>query len=126
MKPPRPHELEANRELPDDATMYVGDKGKMLDGRLIPESKMQEYKRPPKTLPRSPGHYQEWINACKGGEPAGAEFGIASLVTITVLLGNIAQRVGKRLSWDGPNMKVTNCDEANQFLHREYRAGYSL
>lgn len=126
MKPPRPHELEANRELPDDATMYVGDKGKMLDGRLIPESKMQKYKRPPKTLPRSPGHFQEWINACKGGQPAGAEFGIASLVTITVLLGNIAQRVGKRLTWDGPNLKVTNCDEANQFLHREYRAGYSL
>lgn len=126
MKPARPDELEEGRELGKDAIMYVGDKGKMLDGRLIPESKMKAYKRPPKTLPRSPGHYREWIDACKGGKEAGANFDISSLVTKMVLLGNVAQRVGKRLYWDGPNMRVTNCDEANQYLHREYRKGWSL
>ena len=126
MKPQRPEELEEGRELNDDDIMYVGDKGKILGGRLIPEAKMKAYKRPAKTLPRSPGHYTEWINACRGGEPAGANFDIASLVTKTVLLGNIAQRVGKRLHWDGPNMKITNVPEANQYIHREYRKGWSL
>lgn len=126
MKPAKPDELEEQRELSNDSIMYVGDKGKMLDGRLIPESKMESYKRPPKTLPRSSGHFNEWINACRGGEPAGSNFDIASLVTKTVLLGNIAQRVGKRLHWDGPNMKVTNVPEANQYIHREYRKGWSL
>ncbi len=126
MKPRRPDELEEGRELSADAMMYVGDKGKMLDGRIIPESKMREYKRPPKTLPRSPGHYTEWINACKGGPTAGANFEVASLVTKTVLLGNVAQRVGKRLYWDGPNMKVTNVPEANEYIHKEYRKGWTL
>ena len=87
---------------------------------------MKEYRRPPKTIPRSIGHSKEWIEACKGGKPAGANFDFSGPLTETVLLGNIALRTGKKLLWDAENFKITNVPEANQFLHRDYRKGWSL
>ena len=143
--PCRPEELEEGRVLPqEDGIIFVGDKGKILaEGwgaqsvRLIPEEKMKAYKRPEKTLPRSAGHYKEWVEACKSGRPTGSNFDFASLVTETVLLGNVAILTGKergwgsylireKLNWDGPNMKVTNVAEANEQLHYEYREGWAL
>jgi predicted dehydrogenase len=126
LKPAKPEELEANRKLRSTGVLYVGDKGKMLDGRLIPETAMQQYTQPAKTLPRSPGHYEEWLAACKGGEPAGANFDFASMVTEVVLLGNIALRTREKLYWDGPNMKITNVPDANKYLSVEYRQGWSI
>jgi hypothetical protein len=133
LKPPRPEELDEGREMGLGGTLFVGDKGKMLDHRLIPESRMKEYKKPPQALPRSPGHFEEWIEACKGGKPAGSNFNHAGLLTEVVLLGNVALRVElkekstrTRLHWDGPNMKITNLPEANEFLHRQYREGWTL
>ncbi len=133
LRPPRPDELEDSRVMGDSGVLFVGDKGKMLGNRLIPESKMTEYKKPEKTIPRSIGHFEEWINACKGGVPAGSNFDHAGLLTQVVLLGNIALRLevnekmnGARLEWDGDKMEFTNCDKANQFLHRKYRDGWSL
>ena len=87
---------------------------------------MQEYQRPPKTIPRSVGHRLEWIEACKGGKKTGANFDYSGPMTEMVLLGNIALRTGKKLKWDGPNMYITNELEANEFLHRPYRQGWSL
>jgi predicted dehydrogenase len=130
--PQRPEELEAGRRMPESGTIFVGDKGKIISDeysgapRIIPESKMKAYKVPPKTLPRSIGHHNEWVEACKGGKPAGSNFEFASLLTEGVLLGNVALRAGKKLSWDGPNMKVTNVPEANDYLHRSYREGWTL
>jgi len=130
--PERPDELEAGRKMPESGTIFVGDKGKIISDeysgapRIIPESKMKAYKRPPKTLPRSAGHHKEWIEACKGGKPAGSNFVFASFLTEVVLLGNVALRAGKKLYWDGPNMMVTNVPEANAYLHRSYRAGWTL
>jgi hypothetical protein len=135
LMPERPEELEEGRKMGDKfgGALYIGDKGKILTGshgagglRIIPETKMQEYQKPPKTLPRSIGHRKEWIAACKGGEPAGSNFDYAGPMTEMVLLGNIALRFDKLLKWDGPNMQFTNAPEANQFLHRTYRKGWSL
>lgn len=127
LMPHRPEELEPDRQFGGgDGMLYVGDKGKMLNHRIIPESRMKEYGPPPKKLPRSPGHYQEWINACKGGEPAGSNFDFAGTLTEVVLLGNIAIRTGKKLCWDGPNMTITNTPEANQYINPPYREGWSL
>ncbi|GAI34438.1 unnamed protein product, partial [marine sediment metagenome] len=128
LKPERPEEMG---DLPNPLgnngpTIYVGDKGKMLNNKLIPEARDREYERPPKTIPRSIGHYKEWTEACKGGEPAGANFEISSLITEVLLLGNISIKTGRKLYWDGPNMTVTNVPEVNQFMHREYRPGWSL
>ena len=134
LMPARPAELEDGRCYGNaDDNLYVGDKGKMLGHRLIPESKMKEYKKPPRTLPRSPGHHKEWIEACKGGPAAGSNFEVAGPLTEVVLLGNIAVRMGKKLYekglklyYDGPNMRVTNAPEANEYIRREYRKGWTL
>jgi len=123
--PPLPKELEPGRSV--QSPIYVGDKGTMMNYLLIPETKRKAYGGVPKVLPRSPGQYQEWINACRGGAPAGSDFARHSgLLTETPLLGNIAMRVGKKLQWDGPNMKITNDPAANRYLSREYRKGWTL
>ncbi|UCC98443.1 MAG: Gfo/Idh/MocA family oxidoreductase [Phycisphaerales bacterium] len=130
--PDRPEELEPGRRMPASGTLFVGETGKIVSDeysgapRIIPESKMKAYKIPPKTLPRSIGHHKEWVEACKGGKPAGSDFEFASLLTEVVLLGNVALKAGRKLSWDGASMKVTNDSEANNYLHRSYREGWTL
>lgn len=132
--PARPPELEEKRRLDgEDGLIFVGEKGKMLvtgwggeSPRLIPESKMQEYKRPPKTLARSIGHHKEWVEACKGRGTTRSSFDFAGPLTEAVLLGTVAVRVGKKLNWDSDNLKVTNVPEANKYVHRQYRPGWTL
>jgi predicted dehydrogenase len=130
-KPFLPKELESNRKLPSQGGLYVGEKGTILyphmgAPRLIPESKMKGFKAPKPFLPRGVNHYQEWINACKGGPQTLSNFDYAGPLSESVLLGNVAIRAGERLFWDGENMKVTNSDKANTFLQREYRPGWTL
>ncbi len=123
--PPRPEDLEPGRSI--QSPIYVGDKGTMMNYLIIPETKRKAYGQAPKVLPRSPGQYHEWVNACRGGAPAGSDFTRHSgLLTETPLIGNIAMRVGKKLLWDGPNMKITNDPAANRYLQREYRNGWTL
>jgi len=125
LKPPRPEALEPGRRMSD--VTYIGENGTLMGTRLVPEKKMQEYGRPPKTIPRSPGQDEEWIAACRGGPPAGSDFVAHSgLLSEVCMLGNVAVRAGKRLQWDGPNMKITNDEAANRLLHREYREGWTL
>jgi predicted dehydrogenase len=128
LKPPRPIELEKERSLGANGVMFIGDKGVMLEGRIIPESKMKNYRLPKKTLPRIKGtHEQNWIDACKGGPAACSNFEVAGPLTESVLLGSIAVRMpDKKLEWDGPNMKITNNPEANELLGRQYREGWTL
>jgi len=123
--PPRPKGLEEGRRA--SGVFYVGDEGNLMGHRLVPESKMQSYGRPPKVLPRSVGQDKEWVDACRGGEPAGSDFVAHSgLLTETPMLGNIAMRFGKKLMWDGPNLRFTNDETANRYLEREYRDGWVL
>jgi hypothetical protein len=127
LKPARPAELEKERKLGDGGVIFIGDKGVIMDGRLVPESRMKDYKKPAKSIPRIAGtHEQNWIDACKGGPAACANFEYAGPLTETVLLGNVAIRTGKRIEWDGPNMKITNIPEANELLGRKYREGWTL
>ena len=135
MLPARPDGLEDTRELSrEDGLIFIGDKGTMyVEGwggnspRLIPETKMKAYKRPPKTLPRSIGHHKEWIQACKTGSSTRSNFGFAGPLTEAVMLGTISVRMGgRKLDWDSRNFKVTNCLQANEYLHYEYRSGWTL
>jgi len=126
LKPPRPEELEPGRDLPGEGNMYVGDKGTILEGRIIPESKMKAYEQPPKTLQRRPGTWAEWVEAIRGGEPAGCNFDQATLITEAVLLGNIAIRTGKTLDYDGQAARFTNNDAANEYVKQPYRSGWLL
>lgn len=98
-----------------------------MGNRLIPDSRMDSYKVPPKILRRSPGHYAEWVRACRGGPRAGSDFADHSAtVTEVALLGNIAVRSQTMLKWDGANSPFTNNQAANKMLHREYRTGWKL
>jgi len=125
LKPPHPPELDPGDRLED--TLYIGDKGKLMGQRLIPDTRMDSYRKPPKTLSRSPGHYHEWVAACRGGPPAGSNFvDHAGLLTEVCLLGNVAVRAQRKLAWDGPNLRVMNDTAANRLLHREYRQGWTL
>lgn len=128
LKPPRPEELEPGRSFADgDWLLIVGDKGKMYGHRIIPESKAREAGKPPRKLERSPGHYVEWFQACKGGPAAGADFAAhAAHLTEVVLLGNIAIRVKEKLLWDGENLRFTNSEAANKLINPPYRSGWSL
>ena len=126
LKPPRPPQLEAGRELPDSGNMYIGDKGVILGSRIIPEEKMKAYKMPPKTLTRRSGTWGEWVEAIRGGEPANCHFGWAAVLTEAVLLGNIAIRAGKQLDWDATNMRFTNDERANKYVKEAYRGGWTL
>ena len=125
--PPRPPELEKRRDLRRSAGLLIGDKGTLMFGeyglnpRLIPESAMQAYEPPEPTIPRSPGIHEGWIRACKGGEPASSNFEVSGTLTEIMLLGNLAIRSGKRIEWDGPNMKVLNVPEAQKYVTREFR-----
>ena len=119
-----------------NGALIIGDKGVIRHGshgangcRIIPESKMKEYlpKLPPKTIKRVKGHHQDWIEACKGGDPASSNFDYGGPLTEMVLLGVIAMRVGdKKLLWDSENMRFTNSEEANQLVKPSYREGWSL
>ena len=131
--PPREvGELHDDQQYPTNGTLVVGDKGKLSfygAPRLIPESRMKDYQKPAPVIPRCESdHFQEWITACKGGRPAFSNFDHAGPLTELVLLGNLAIRagVGKKLEWDGPNMKCMNQPDLNQFVQREYRKGWSL
>jgi len=137
LRPPRPEEIGEGAMMGTNGHLFVGDRGKILSDRrgyvLIPEKRQKEYGDPPKKLPRSVGHYQEWIDACKGGQPGGSNFDWAGPLAEVVLLGNVALQLQmkeeltrKRLLWDGPNLRFTNSDEANKFLRTEYRQGWSL
>jgi predicted dehydrogenase len=139
LKPPRPEELEENRpmkvqeEEEDEGLLFVGDRGKILCGfngghaRLIPQVKMDAYKQPPQTLPRSPGNEREWLDACKGGKvKPGGNFEFSGMVTETLLLGNVAVRAGQKLNWDRANLKVPNSDAAQRFVAPERRKGWEL
>ncbi len=135
LMPPRPEELPPGAKMGDTygGALYIGDKGKILTGshganglRIIPEEKMIAYQRPPKTLPRSIGHYAEWIAACKGGPAAGSNFEYAAPLTELVLLGCAAVRSGEKLYWDAENMRFPNVPEADRYLRRDARAGWSI
>ncbi|MGQ9574822.1 MAG: Gfo/Idh/MocA family protein [Thermoguttaceae bacterium] len=128
LRPPRPAELEPDREFGEGDWLYlVGDKGKIYGHSLIPHARAREYGKPPRVLERSPGHYVEWIKACKGGPPAGSNFvDHAAFLAEVVLLGNIAIRTEQKLYWDGQNMRFTNSEAANRLLNPPYRPGWSL
>ncbi len=131
---PRPEELEDGRRMPEEGGLvFKGSRGKLMCGvyadspRLIPEKLMQEAVRPEKTIPRVDGtHEQDWARACKAGAKAGAAFEYSGPLTETCLLGNVAKRLDGRIAWDPANLRVTNNPEAEAWVRRPRREGWSL
>ena len=113
-----------------DGVLFIGDDGMLLAdyGKylLLPEEKFRDVTLPEPTLPRVASHYDEWIDACKTGSPTGSNFEYAGWLTESNHLGNVAFRAGKPLEWDAASMRATNAPEADQFIRRDYRDGWSL
>ncbi|MGD8786890.1 MAG: Gfo/Idh/MocA family oxidoreductase [Phycisphaerales bacterium] len=132
--PKRPPELEASRRMGGNGILFIGDKGKLLGPshagapRLIPESRMKEYGKPPQMLARSIGHHKEWIQACKDNNPKGAlgGFEYSGPFTEALLVGNLAVRLSRKIEWDTKTMRATNAPEADNYITKFYRVGWSI
>ena len=120
-------------ERPDSGTIYVGEKGVLYTGtyggkmHILPMEKMQSMTQPPRTLPRPKNVMTDFLDACRAGKKeTAASFEYGAQLTEFSLLVNLAQHagVGNKVEWDGPNMKVTNLPELNQWLQRPYRNGW--
>ena len=106
---------------------YMGTAGRGESVRLIPEAKMKDFKKPPEVIKRSPGHFKDWIRACKGGEPACSNFSVAGPYTEWMLLGAISWRFpNEKLLWDGKNLRFTNNEKANEYVKPHFRKGWEL
>jgi predicted dehydrogenase len=133
LRPAHPDAMPEGSRLADRGIMFVGEKGVMqCDGaggapRLYPETLKNNYKRPAKTLVRSKGHHRDWVDAIKGGPPASANFEYGAKLTEITLLGVMSLRLGgKRIVWDGQNMKATNLAGADEIIHETRRNGWEL
>lgn len=115
-----------------NGSLFVGDKGMITSGtygewtRLLPVEKMRNYEFPGEVLTRSPGHYRDWIRACKGGDPACSNFSVSAPFTEWVALGAIAIKLNKRLEWDAEKMRITNDSAANELLKPTVRKGWKI
>jgi predicted dehydrogenase len=114
----------------NSGVLFVGAKGMLLAdyGRsvLLPESAFHDFVRPKPFIAKSLGHHAEWIHACKTGAPTMCNFEYAGWLTEANHLGNVAYRAGKKLEWDAAKLYAPNAPEAEPFLHREYRKGWTL
>jgi predicted dehydrogenase len=142
---------DGGRNLPDERRAYkqhlqgeeatgsglllVGEKGSFFSKNdygaehvLLPRDRFQDFKKPEPSLPRSPGHFREFIEAITSNEPSKAmsNFDYSGRLTETVLLGVVALRVGGTIEWDAENLKVKNHSDADQYLRRDYRKGFSI
>ncbi len=133
LMPPRPEDLEPGRKL--GVCIYYGSDGKLMHDsygespRLIPETAMKNFDMPEKTLLRSPGIYEEWIQAIKNGTKSTTDFEYSAKLTETMLLGNIAIKLKEKntiLEYDGKKGQFTNLDEANELLTKKYPNGWEM
>ena len=134
IKPFAPPEMETdNREMPNEGMMFVGDKGKIIGGfrgenpEIIPSSKMSDYPGK-KVLPEFEREQraETWSRAIKTDTESPGSFIYAGPITETINLAAVALRAGKKVEYDSKNMKITNDEDANQYLKRKYRKGWQL
>jgi len=132
--PPRPPQLESNREFPGMGAVVIGDQGAVMYGshgasgvQLIPQARARLYQKVPQRIPRSPGHHEEWIMACKRGTEAGSGFSYGGPLTEIAMLGLLALRFNRQeLNWDAASLRVTNLPEANAWIHPPRRPGWEI
>jgi hypothetical protein len=114
----------------NNGSLFIGDKGMVTTGcygertRVLPDARMKDYKLPAQLLTRSPGHYRDWLRACKGGDPACSNFSVAGPFVQWMLLGVIAMKVEGKLEWDNAASRFTNNKEANELLKPVFRKGW--
>ncbi len=132
LRPALPAEVFENQPMPPRGVLFVGDKGAIGAGAaggspcLLPESKFRNPPTPTPSLARSKGHHRDWLDACKGGPPAGSPFEYGARLTELALLGVLALRLGRRIDWDAERMEARGIPEAEPIINGRYRAGWEL
>lgn len=121
---------ERNIPLWGSAVLFIGSKGMLIADynkhQLLPEAKFVDFQRPAPFIPDSIGHHREWIEACKTGGPTTCNFDYSGALTEAALLCNVALRTREKLTWDAKNLKAVGCPQADAFLRRQYRQGWTL
>jgi hypothetical protein len=150
-KPPREVTADVEQmtgEVSASGCVLIGDKGRIYSGNdygaafhirlngdkeMVAAEKHEAVRAIPQRIPRNPHrggtdlrHHLEWIAACKGGPAGFSDFAYAGLLTEIILLGCVALRVGRRLEWDGPNLRATNAPEAAPFIRPTPRKGWAV
>lgn len=132
--PQTPEELGPDGKLVGDGNgiLFIGDQGKIMcpgwagPPTLIPKSRMKDFEEPPKTLKRSKGHHRDWVDACKGGEPASSNFDYSGVLSEVVMLGNVAMFAREKFQWDAENMKAINCPKVDELIRPVYHNGWEI
>jgi predicted dehydrogenase len=134
-----PTELFQGEKRPTNGSLIIGSKGTLFTRTwhgggeaegdmyvLLPRGEFVDYKPPLTVLPRGRTHHQEWLAACRGGGMPLSNFGYAAKLTESLLLGNVALRLGKKIEWDAEKMAVKNTPEADQYIKPQFREGWEL
>jgi hypothetical protein len=135
LRPPRPKDLSSDDVLgnAEGGSLFKGSEGYLTCGvygenpQLLPKSRMAKFTAPAPSIPRIVGtHEDDWIRAIKAGEKSGADFSYSGPLTEMCQLGNIAKRMNTKLEWDAAALQFTNLPDANQYVRKAYREGWSL
>lgn len=135
MRPPTPAELfNANKELPEEGMMFVGDKGKILTGFNIQDPQVISGNKIPGAANAGTDKRNQvqqtsealplFVAACKTGKQYPGSFPEAEYLTEAVNLYAVALRSNKLLQYDAASLKITNDADANKYLSRDYRSGW--
>ncbi len=125
-------EFVKERHIPlwGSAVLFIGSKGMLIADydkhELLPEAEFTDFQRPTPFIPDSIGHHEEWIEACKTDGTTTCNFEYSGALTEAALLCNVALRTGRKLTWDAKKLKAVGCPEADPFLRRPYRKGWTL
>jgi predicted dehydrogenase len=131
LRPAAPPELGAF-PLPRRGVLFIGEKGVIqCDGaggapRVFPEALRASIVKPEAVLKRVAGHHRDWIDACKGGDPASSNFEYGARLTEIALVGVLAQRMQKPIEWDAQNLRATGMPEADPLIRGTYRSGWEI
>ncbi len=132
LRPELPKGWPANTPLPARGVLFIGDDGALFCGgaggppKLIPESRAADLKKPEKTLERVTSHHRNWLDACKGGSPAGSNFEFGANLTELALLGALSLRTQRRIEWDAEKMVAKGLPEADAIIKESCRTGWEL
>jgi predicted dehydrogenase len=133
LTPPKPVEIGAEELNKGGGVLYIGTKGKLMhdtygfNPRLLPKSLHDSVGKPPETYERiKTSHEMNWVDAIRGTQKTTSPFEYSARLTEIMLLGVVALNAGKKIDYDGANMKVRNVADSDALLKRTYRQGWAL
>ena len=110
--------------------LFIGEKGALLADYtrhlILREAGFADYVEPNAIQSDFTQHHRDWLHAIKTNQPAPSDFSYSGPLTEAALLGNVAFRAGCKIAWDAKNLRAKNCPAADEFIHHQYRRGWSL